>query len=96
VYSAALSTPVMSTPTCDTNFHLEPDPERRRAPELLGADFNVFVLRLLGQVKHVRGEESFAVLLEVLFVGLEHTIEPWEELLGGRCAGQLDVLSKKS
>ena len=66
----------------DTDFHLESDPKRRHALEVLGTDFNVFVLGLLGQIKHVRGEEGFTVLLEVLFVGFEHTAEPWEELLG--------------
>jgi hypothetical protein len=72
----------------DTNFHLKPDPDRRHVLEVRGADFDVFVLRLLGQVKHVRGKESFAMLLEVLFVGLEHTVEPWEELLGAVVAVQ--------
>jgi hypothetical protein len=29
----------------------------------------------------VRGEEGFLVLLEVGFIGLEHTIEPWQEFV---------------
>ena len=33
----------------DTNFHLEPDPEWRHALEVLGADFDVFMLRLFGR-----------------------------------------------
>ena len=66
----------------DADFHLEPYPKQRHALEVLGTDFNVFMLGLLGQVKHVRGEEGFTVLLEVLFVGLEHAVKPQAKLLG--------------
>jgi hypothetical protein len=30
----------------------------------------------------VGGEEGLAVLLEVGLIGIEHAVEPWEELLG--------------
>jgi hypothetical protein len=30
----------------------------------------------------VGGEEGFAVLLEVLLVGVEQTVKPWQKLLG--------------
>lgn len=50
--------------------------------EVLDADLNVLLLALLGQVEHVGGEEGLSVLLEVSLVGLEHAVEPGEELLG--------------
>ena len=63
--------------TSNTDFHLEPDAEGGHAFEVLDTGGNVFLFALLGKVKHMRGEERFLVLLEVGFIGLEHTIEPW-------------------
>jgi hypothetical protein len=43
---------------------------------VLLADGNVFFEGFLGEVKHVRREEGFAVFLVVLLVGLEQGVEP--------------------
>lgn len=65
----------------NTNFHFEPDAEGGHAFEVLDASGNIIFFALLGKVKHVRGEERFLVLLEVGFVGLEHTIKPRQEFV---------------
>jgi hypothetical protein len=68
--------------TGDTDLHLEPLVDLGHALEVLLADLDVLLLRLLGKVEHVRREEGLSVLLEVLLVGGEHAVEPGEELLG--------------
>ena len=50
--------------------------------EVLDTDLNVLLLGLLGHVKHVGREERVSVLLEVGLVGVEHTVKPWQQLLG--------------
>ena len=40
----------------DTNFHLKPDTQRRHAFEIFDARGDIVLLRLFGQVKHVRRE----------------------------------------
>ena len=40
----------------DTNFHLEPDAQRRHAFEIFDARCDVLILRLLGEVEHVGRE----------------------------------------
>lgn len=52
------------------------------ALHVLDADLDVLVEGLLREIDHVGGEERLAVGLEVLLVGLEHAVEPGEELLG--------------
>ena len=52
------------------------------ALHVLDAELDVLVEGLLGQIDHVGGEEGLAIGLEVLLVGLEHAVEPGEELLG--------------
>lgn len=66
----------------DSNLHLEPDLHVSHFFKVLGADGNVLIIGFLGKIEHVRGKEGFAVLCKVGFVGLEHTIEPRQELLG--------------
>ena len=68
--------------TSDTDLHLEPKADGSHALEVLHAGRDVLLLRFLGEIKHVGGEERLLVLLEVLFVGSEHSIEPRKELLG--------------
>jgi hypothetical protein len=66
----------------DTDFHFKPETYRRHAFEILDARRDVLFLRLLGEIKHVRGEQGFLVLLVVLLVCCEHAIEPRKELFG--------------
>jgi hypothetical protein len=49
--------------------------------EVLDANGDVLVIGFLRKVKHVRGEEGFAILGKVRLVGFQHAIEPREELL---------------
>jgi hypothetical protein len=66
----------------DANLNLEVAVDRRHALEVLGGDLHVLLDGLLREVEHVRGEEGFAVLGEVLLVRLEEAVEPGEERLG--------------
>lgn len=68
--------------TGDTNLHLEPLLHGGSALEVGSGSVDVVVDGLLGQVDHVGGEERLAVLLEVLLIGVEHTVQPWQKLLG--------------
>ena len=68
--------------TGDTDLHLEPLVHLGHPLKVLDAGLNVLLLGLFGQVQHVRGEEGDTVLLEVGLVGVEHSIEPGQELLG--------------
>mmetsp|Transcript_51508 Transcript_51508/g.125612 ORF Transcript_51508/g.125612 Transcript_51508/m.125612 type:complete len:336 (+) Transcript_51508:49-1056(+) len=68
--------------TGDAELHLEQAVDLGHALEVLDADLDVLVEGLLGEIEHVGAEEGLAVLLEILLVGLEHAIEPRQELLG--------------
>lgn len=68
--------------TGDADLHLQPLLHGGSALQVGGGGLDVVLDGLLGQVDHVRGEEGLAVLLEVLLVGVEQTVEPWQELLG--------------
>ena len=68
--------------TSDADLHLEPDLHGGHALEVLDANGNVLLVGLLAEVEHVGGEEGLAVLGVELLVGLEHAVEPGEELLG--------------
>lgn len=68
--------------TGDTNLHLKPDIEFGHFGKILDACLDVLLLRFLGEIKHMRAEEWFTVLLIILFVGLEHAIKPRQQLLG--------------
>jgi hypothetical protein len=63
-------------------YHLEPLLHGGSALKVGGGGVDVVVDGLLGQINHVGGEEGLAVQLEVSLIGIEHTIEPREELLG--------------
>lgn len=52
------------------------------ALQVLGSSLDVEVDLFLTQIDHVAGEERLAVLLEVLLIGIQETIQPWEKLLG--------------
>lgn len=67
--------------TGDTNLHLEPLLHGSGTLEVGGGGLDVPVDGLLRQINHVRGEEGLAGGLEVSLVGIEHAIEPGEELL---------------
>jgi len=62
--------------TSDTDLHLEPDAEGGHAFKVLDTGGDILFFALLRKVKHMRGEERFLMLLEVRFIGLEHTVEP--------------------
>jgi hypothetical protein len=49
--------------------------------EILDACLDIFFLRLFAEVKHMAGEKSFAMLIEVLLVFGEHTIEPGQQFM---------------
>lgn len=66
----------------DTNLHLEELLHWCGALEVLSGCVEVLLDGLLGQIDHVGGEERSAVLLEESLVGIEHAVQPWEELLG--------------
>ena len=66
----------------DTDFHFKPETYWRHAFEIFDARRNVLFLRLLGEIKHVRREQGFLVLLVVLFICFQHAIEPRKELFG--------------
>jgi hypothetical protein len=68
--------------TSDTDLHLEPLLHGRGTLKVLGGGLNVLLDRLLGQIDHVAGEERSTILLEKCLVGIEHTVEPWQKLLG--------------
>ena len=65
----------------DTDLHLEPDAKGGHALEILDAGCDILLFALLRKVKHVRGEKRFLVLLEVSFIGFEHTIKPRQEFV---------------
>ena len=64
------------------NLHLEPLLHGSSTLEVLGGGLDVVCHLLLGQIDHVRREKGLVVLLEVSLIGVEHTIEPWQKLLG--------------
>jgi hypothetical protein len=66
----------------DADLHLEPEANGCHPLEVLGTDFDVLLLGLLGEIKHVRREQRLLVDLEVALVSLEHAIEPRKKLLG--------------
>mmetsp|Transcript_93253 Transcript_93253/g.216726 ORF Transcript_93253/g.216726 Transcript_93253/m.216726 type:complete len:217 (+) Transcript_93253:449-1099(+) len=66
---------------CDSDLHLQYEVHGCHLLEVLCADGHVLLVWLLGEVQHVRAEEWLAVHLKVLLVGLEHAIEPGQELL---------------
>ena len=68
--------------TSDTNLHLEPLLHGSGALKVLGSGLDVPLDGLLGEIDHVRGEEGLPSSLEVGLVGVKHTIEPGQELLG--------------
>lgn len=74
----------------DTDLHFEPNTEWGHAFEVLDAGGDIVFFALLGKVKHVGGKESFLVLLEVSFVGLEHTVKPWQEFMSAMVRVQND------
>lgn len=63
-------------------YHLEPLVHLGSTLSVLLGDSNVLLLLLFRQVNHVAGEERLAVLVEELLIGIEHAIQPGEELLG--------------
>ena len=68
--------------TGDTNLHLEPLVHLGHSGEVLDTGGDVLVVGLLRQVQHVRGEQRSAVGGEKLLVGLQHAVEPRQQLLG--------------
>mmetsp|Transcript_46552 Transcript_46552/g.141035 ORF Transcript_46552/g.141035 Transcript_46552/m.141035 type:complete len:304 (-) Transcript_46552:152-1063(-) len=66
----------------DANLHLEPHLHADHALEVLLANSDVLLIRLLRKVKHVGGEERLAILGEILLISLEHLVKPREKLLG--------------
>jgi hypothetical protein len=50
--------------------------------QVFGSGANVLIDRLLTKIDHVAGEERLAMLLEILLIRIEHTIQPRQKLLG--------------
>jgi hypothetical protein len=63
-------------------YHLEPLLHRGSALKVGGGGLDVLFNVLLGQIDHVGREEGLVVQLEVSLIGIEHTVQPREELLG--------------
>jgi len=63
-------------------YHLEPLLHGGSALEVGGGGADVVVDGLLREINHVRREEGLVVQLEVSLIGIEHTVQPREELLG--------------
>jgi hypothetical protein len=85
VKSRVVNTRVINTiflTTSDTDFHLEETVDGGHALQVLETGLNVFFLGLFREIQHVGREQRFTVGLEVLLIGIEHTIEPRQELLG--------------
>ena len=80
VYILVVDTVLLAT--SDANLHLKELLHWRSTLQVLGSGLDVVIDCLLGQIDHVRGEEGLVVLLEVRLIGVEHAVEPWEELLG--------------
>ena len=68
--------------TSDADFHLEPQTDFRHTSKIFDTGGDVLLFWFLGKIEHVRGEERLLMLLVVLFVGFEHTVEPGKELMG--------------
>lgn len=68
--------------TGDTDLHLEPLLHGGSALQVGSGGVDVVVDGLFGQVDHVGGEQGLAMLLEVLLISVEHTVKPWQKLLG--------------
>ncbi|KAH3677427.1 hypothetical protein OGATHE_000901 [Ogataea polymorpha] len=68
--------------TGDTDLHFKPLAHLGHSGEIFHTCGNVLVVGLLRQVKHVRREQWLTVELVVLFISIEHTIEPWQKLFG--------------
>mmetsp|Transcript_1774 Transcript_1774/g.4851 ORF Transcript_1774/g.4851 Transcript_1774/m.4851 type:complete len:437 (-) Transcript_1774:18-1328(-) len=66
----------------DSNFHFQPNVHLGHAFKVLGADFDILFIGFFGKIQHVHGEQGFAVLLEEFFIGIQHGIEPGEQLFG--------------
>lgn len=63
-------------------YHFEPLLHGSSTLQVFSSGLDVPLNFFLTEIDHVAGEERFAVLLEVLLISIEHTIEPWEELFG--------------
>ena len=74
----------------NADFHLEPETKRGHALEVFDAGLYVLFLGLLGEIKHVRGEQGLLVRFVVFLVCCKHAIEPGEKLLGTVIAVQHD------
>ncbi|ENY73677.1 recombinational DNA repair protein [Aeromonas diversa CDC 2478-85] len=66
-----------------TQFQLESHVHLGHAGQVLAADVDVLFQRLFGQIQHVGGEQRLAGLGEVLLTGVQQTVDPRQQLLGG-------------
>lgn len=76
--------------TGDTDLHLQPLLHGSSALEVGSGCVNVVLHILLREIDHVGGEQRLAGLLEVLLVGIEHAVQPRQELLGAVVGVQND------
>mmetsp|Transcript_26817 Transcript_26817/g.49284 ORF Transcript_26817/g.49284 Transcript_26817/m.49284 type:complete len:265 (-) Transcript_26817:277-1071(-) len=67
---------------CDAQLHLQQDVDLSHTLQVLLADLNVLLKRLLREINHVRGEERFAMQLKVALVCLHQPIQPRKQVLG--------------
>jgi hypothetical protein len=80
VHSGVVHTILLAAGNAD--FHLEPKSKGHHALEIFDASRNVFLLGFFGEVKHVRRKEWNLVLLIIFLVSSEHTVKPFEKLVG--------------
>ena len=67
----------------DTQFDLQAHLQGHHALQIIGADGEVVLQRLLGQIQHVRGIKRLAVGFVVSFALGDQTIDPGEQLAVG-------------
>ena len=67
---------------CHAEFDLEGHAHFGHPLEILGADLQILVQRLLGKIEHVRAVERPSCLGELLLAGREHPVHPREQFLG--------------
>ena len=62
--------------------HLKPLLHWSSTLQVLGSGVDVILNSLLTKIDHVAGKQRLAMLLEMLLICIEHTIQPWQKLLG--------------
>ena len=64
-----------------TQFDFQSHAHFGHTRQVFGADFDVFVQGLFGQVDHVGREQWFTGSREVFFTRVQQTVDPWQQFL---------------